>query len=242
MFVFFKMLNTYFFSEVHNNKFCSYSSMHFCVILASLFCVIVIFKAKLWLKRNDKAFRYISAAFLIITEIIYKYWEINNGATFMELLPLHFCDLTLIVTIYALLKNNCQATNLGLYWSILGSTLAILSPNITYGPPHFRFFHYFLVHFLPLICNLHFLITERIVISSKNNFLAIKYGYIVTISIFIMDIILNQNWFYMIYSPVKFISDFFGFPLYSILWYIFTNLCMRSTYFLLKFIRSSKKF
>ena len=231
------MTNLYIFSELHSDKFSPYSSTHFCVITMLAALTFRFASLKSWLQQNDKSFRYGSALFLIIVDVVYRYWALEKIVSYMDLVPLHFCDITYFITVYALVKNSKVAANIGLYWSILGSTLAIFSPSITYGPLHFRFFHYFGMHFIPMICNLHFWITGKISVSSKNNFSAICHANIVTFFIFIFDIILNQNWFYLMYCPIKSISDFLGSHLYSILWYILTNLSMRFIYLCLRNIK-----
>jgi hypothetical integral membrane protein (TIGR02206 family) len=228
------MLNFYIFSEIHNGKFSSYSFTHFFVLVLIFLSTIFFIKSKLWLKKNDKIFRYSFAVFLVTTELVYKYWILDKINSYIELIPLNFCDVTLFITIYSLIKNNKTTANIGLYFSILGGILAIIFPTISYGPSHFRFFHYFAMHYFVIICNFHFVLTEKITISNKANINAIIYANGITLLVFIIDLILKQNWFYLIYSPVKAISDFLGFPLYSILWYSFTSLLMRLSYIILK--------
>ena len=191
-------------------------------------------KLKRWLIKNDKLFRYGSAAVFIPVDIIYQYWNVHTHPLSLSMLPLGFCDITYMLTIYALIRNSSKVANLALYWSLLGGLLAVLAPVITYGPLHFRFFHYFFLHFILIICNLSFVITGKLAVSSKNNYKAILYGNILSFFIFILDFTLDQNWFFMMYCPVRSISDFLGFPLYTVLWPAFSNLCIRITYLALK--------
>lgn len=147
------------------------------------------------------------------------------------------CALTNVITIYALLFNKTKLFNYLIYYAMTGSMFALIFVDTTYGIPHFRYFHYFIVHYGFLLASLYYFITNRIQVTFKNYVIASIALFAYTMVILVADIILDVNWFYLFESPVKEISDFFGAPLYTILWIITIIILIFGWYLLLKGIR-----
>ena len=61
-----------------------------------------------------------------------------------EMLPFQLCDWTMIAVIVALLKEDRQRwLEVCYFWGIGGSLQAIITPNLQFGFPDFRFFSFF---------------------------------------------------------------------------------------------------
>jgi uncharacterized membrane protein YwaF len=74
------------------------------------------------------------------------------------------------------------------------------------------------VHYGFLLASLYYFITKRVEIKRKHFLKASLMLFIYTLLVLMADLLLKENWFYLFESPVKEISDFFGYPLYTILW------------------------
>ena len=159
------------------------------------------------------------------------------------MLPLTgFCALTNVLTIYALLFHREKLFGYLIYYALTGSMFALIFVDTSYGIPHFRYFHYFIVHFGFLLASLYYLFTQRIQVTKKNFLIAVKMLIIYTLLVLIADSLLNENWFYLFESPVKEISDFFGYPLYTILWMIAIFILTTIWYVILRFLDKRKLF
>jgi len=64
----------------------------------------------------------------------------------LEFLPLHLCDAAIFVGIFALLTRIPLACELLYFWALAGSTLAMLTPEVWYAFPDWRFVIFFLMH------------------------------------------------------------------------------------------------
>jgi hypothetical integral membrane protein (TIGR02206 family) len=64
----------------------------------------------------------------------------------LEFLPLHLCDAAIFVGIFALLTRRPLACELLYFWALAGSTLAMLTPEVWYAFPDWRFVVFFLMH------------------------------------------------------------------------------------------------
>ena len=62
------------------------------------------------------------------------------------LLPLHLCDLLLILGIAALFTRRPFLAEVVYYWAAAGTLMAVLTPDVRYGFPHARFVVFFGFH------------------------------------------------------------------------------------------------
>lgn len=68
------------------------------------------------------------------------------GAPWPEYLPLHLCDLTVLLCIWALLRRGPLAFELGYFWGLTGAVAALLTPDLRLGFPSAGFLHFFVGH------------------------------------------------------------------------------------------------
>jgi len=67
------------------------------------------------------------------------------------LCPLHLCDMAMFLAIYALLTRQRWAAELLYFWAGAGTTLAMLTPDLQFGFPHWVFFVFFGLHGLVVV-------------------------------------------------------------------------------------------
>lgn len=60
--------------------------------------------------------------------------------------PLHLCDMALLVAAYALVTRRPLAVECLWFWALSGTVLAIVTPDLLGGFPHWHYFVYFLHH------------------------------------------------------------------------------------------------
>ncbi len=68
------------------------------------------------------------------------------GRPWHSILPLHLCDLLVVLCVAALLGRNRFATELAWYWGCTGTFPAILTPDLHAGFPEWAFLHFFWGH------------------------------------------------------------------------------------------------
>ncbi len=63
-----------------------------------------------------------------------------------DLAPLHLCDLAIFIAAYALLTRRQLACEVLYFWAGAGTLLAMVTPDVWYGFPDWRFLAYFVLH------------------------------------------------------------------------------------------------
>jgi hypothetical integral membrane protein (TIGR02206 family) len=136
-----KMMNFQMFSSVH-----LLTLLLFAFITAGIFLCLSKFSNVKWIGT-------ILVCTLCISEISYQMWTISNGIwSIQKTLPLHLCSISTFIGIYLYFKRGSRLFYLFLYIGFIPPILALISPDIPYAFPHYRYIKYFLHHMaIPLM-------------------------------------------------------------------------------------------
>lgn len=132
--------------------------------------------------------------------------------------PFGLCAITNLLTIIALFTNCRKIIEVTLYWGLCGAFFSIIFVDISYMPPHFRFFHYFLVHFGFALGGLYFVITGKIHPTRKGVNRSCMILLVHSLGIYALDTMFDKNWLYMRASAISGLPGFLSGPLYTVLW------------------------
>jgi hypothetical integral membrane protein (TIGR02206 family) len=127
-----------------------FGAAHLCAITLTL--VLPILLALVFRRTQsivlDRAVRISLSAILICNYLGYVIYRWQHGyIDWREMLPMQLCDWTMIAVVVALLKENRKSwLEVAYFWGIGGSLQAIITPNLQFGFPDFRFFTFFLDH------------------------------------------------------------------------------------------------
>lgn len=209
------------FNENLNNKLEMFDLVHILtlVFLAVILVVFFLFRNKIAHEKFEKVFRITLGLFLLIFETSFHIWVLTRGGYSVGMIPfLGFCASVNLLTIIALLFNKIKMFNYLIYYALTGALFSLVFVDTTFTIPHFRYFHYFGVHFGFLLASLYYYFTKKLVINWRNFATAtmILFGY--NLVILALDLIFKQNWFYLIENPIPEISTALGAPFYTILW------------------------
>src|ERR1700681_3572868 len=69
-----------------------------------------------------------------------------GAVSWQQVLPLQLCDWGMVVVIVAMLSGNQRWFEVAYFWGLGGTLQAVLTPNLAFGPPDFRFFSFFISH------------------------------------------------------------------------------------------------
>ncbi len=120
--------------------------------LFALFLVCIgigwIYREREWLKKHEKVAGRILALVLFLQQGLLYLWFLTSGAfSWGESLPLYPCRLSILLSIWMLLKDHDKLYQVIFYWAIAGATVALLSPDTSsFSFPHFMFVQYFIGH------------------------------------------------------------------------------------------------
>ncbi|MBS3682291.1 TIGR02206 family membrane protein [Ornithinibacillus massiliensis] len=198
----------------------------FMVFLFIFGAVLLLFCSKKWItnKRTSNFFRIGLLIILVSSELSYQTWGILNGSwNPREFLPFQLCSIAGIVTMLALLTKNKKIIQVILFIGIVPSFLAVVTPELHHGFPHFRFWQFFIHHLILSWACIFLVLTSTLKITFKKTIESYLYllCYAAIIGFFINPIF-DANFLFLARTPststpLNFLGDGF--------WYYF-NLCM----------------
>ena len=84
---------------------------------------------------------------LLAGEVLLQYWYITTKSWKIEFgLPLQLCDVSIFMSIIMPILRSYQIFEVVYFIGIGGAIVAIVSPELWLGFPHFRFYHFFISH------------------------------------------------------------------------------------------------
>jgi len=84
---------------------------------------------------------------LVVNYFVYLSLVRQFGAVSWEqLLPLQLCDWAMVVIIIAMWTHRPRWFEVAYFWGLGGTVQAVLTPNLAFGFPDFRFFSFFVSH------------------------------------------------------------------------------------------------
>ncbi|MGH7587415.1 MAG: TIGR02206 family membrane protein [Gemmatimonadota bacterium] len=100
-----------------------------------------------WTASFGSGVRWWLAALLVASVTAYLALATSSGEIGpLDFLPFHLCDLAIFVAVFALLTQSRLACEILYYWALAGTTLAILTPDVSGSFPDWRWVAYFTTH------------------------------------------------------------------------------------------------
>jgi hypothetical integral membrane protein (TIGR02206 family) len=174
-------------------------------LLAILAIVLVNVSMVLWLKRAEvarKPVRYCLAGLLIAQEITLHLWYAYAGQwSPSQSLPLHLCGAAVILSVIVLVSKSYPLYELTYFWGFGGAIQALLTPNMTYGFPHYRFWQFFVSHGAIVTASVLMTFVEgyRPTVRSIWRTFAITNAYMIVVAG--LNLILDGNYLFICYKP-----------------------------------------
>jgi len=69
-----------------------------------------------------------------------------RGLDWLDILPLHFCDLAVLVAVWALATRQQAACEILYFWGLTGTLIAMLTPDLDHGLPDPHCVSFFALH------------------------------------------------------------------------------------------------
>ncbi len=148
---------------------------------------------------------------ILVRDVSVMSWE--------QMLPLQLCDWGMVVVIVAMWSGSLRWFEVAYFWGIGGTLQAVLTPNLRFGFPDFRFFSFFISHSGIIIGVIFLMLTRRYrprPMSILRVFAWSEFYFVVT---FIADGMTGCNYGFLLHKPeafsiLNFLSDWR--PLYLV--------------------------
>lgn len=196
--------------------FTLFSTEHFWFIGGGFLGILTLTMVSAFLPKYKFAqFSAIVILLIKIAELSYRH--IYVGEPIYSLLPLHMCNLTLIIAILTMLTKSQKLFQLTYFWC-LGALFAVITPDIKYSFPHPLTLSFYITHFYLLFAAIYGILFFNFKPTFKgwvNSFITLN---IFAFIIFFINKKLGTNYLYVNKIP-NFSSplDYFGqWPYYII--------------------------
>jgi len=163
--------------------------------------------------RVEKVIIGVLSAVLVLNYVVYLIFIRSHGtAIWQHMLPMQMCDWGMVVVIVAMLTGNQRWFEVAYFWGIGGTLQAVLTPNLPFGFPDWRFISFFTSH-CGIIIGVVFLMLVRryrpYPMSIVRVFLWSEFYFVVT---FLTDKLTDFNYGFLLHKPeafsiLSFLSD-----------------------------------
>ena len=164
-------------------------------------------------KRIEKAIIAALSAVLIFNYVAYLIFIRSQGVTdWRQMLPMQMCDWGMVVVIVAMWTGNQRWFEVAYFWGIGGTLQAVLTPNLRYGFPDWRFISFFTSHSGIIVGVVFLMLTRRYrpyPMSIVRVWLWTEFYFVVTL---ITDELTGFNYGFLLHKPeafsiLSFLSD-----------------------------------
>jgi len=196
-------------------EFQPYGLPHLTVIFLTIVLPFVL-AAIVWRTKSlriEKAIAGVLSAVLVLNYVVYLIFIRSRGTTtWQQMLPMQLCDWGMVVVIVAMWTGNQRWFEVAYFWGIGGTLQAVLTPNLRFGFPDWRFISFFTSH-CGIIIGVVFLMLTRqyrpYLMSIVRVFLWSEFYFVVT---FITDQLTDFNYGFLLHKPeafsiLSFLSD-----------------------------------
>jgi hypothetical integral membrane protein (TIGR02206 family) len=163
--------------------------------------------------RLERAIIALLTGTLVLNYVAYLIFVRSHGVvTWQQMLPLQLCDWGMVVVIVAMWTGNQRWFELAYFWGIGGTLQAVLTPNLRFGFPDWRFISFFTSHSGIIIGVVFLMLTRRYrpyPMSIVRTFLWSEFYFVVTL---IADELTGFNYGFLLHKPeafsiLSFLSD-----------------------------------
>lgn len=148
---------------------------------------------------------------LILCEVSFHLWLILTKQWEVADLPLQLCSLSTFLSLFLFLKKNQKVFNLLFFIGLLPAILSMVTPDIVYQFPHFRFLKYFLHHSAIPLAVLYFILFEGYRVPRKAVITSYLTLNVIAVPVFFLNVWLDTNFFFLASpSESETLLSFFG--------------------------------
>lgn len=191
------------------DKFILFGNAHIIAIVIG-FIVSLLFIILGFFVRKDSLAKFLAVVVLgiKIAELIYRYHYFGEKIT--DLLPLHLCNLTIILAGIMMLTSSKTVFQPLYFWGI-GALFAIITPDLRLGLNDFASISFFITHFFILFSIAYGLIHFKFRVSKAGAVGSFIFLNVVALGLFYLNQRLGTNYLYVNRPPSSATPvDFFG--------------------------------
>ncbi|ADU30280.1 conserved hypothetical protein [Evansella cellulosilytica DSM 2522] len=210
------MLESFFSRDMYRESAVFLSLPH--LVALTLFTISIIWLYFHRKKEYMKHVRWIILVILILSEVFLFYWSFSYSSwTTRHNLPLNLCSISLYLCIFMLIFKSKKIFEVLYFFGIGGAIQALITPDLFYTFPHFRFLHFFIAHVAIILSILYMVWIYRFAVTLHSLFKSFIVLNVIAIFVFIVNVRTGANYMFLAEKPAgPSVLDYLGpYP-----WYI----------------------
>src|SRR5437773_1973742 len=144
-------------------------------------------------------------AILVLNYVAYLIFVRSRGVVnWQDMLPLQLCDWGMVVVIVAMWTGSQRWFEVAYFWGIGGTLQAVLTPNLRFGFPDWRFISFFTSHCGIIVGVVFLMLTRRYrpyPLSIVRVWLWSEFYFVIT---FVVDQLTGFNYGFLLHKPEAF--------------------------------------
>ena len=216
-----------FFDRHHDSNFIMFSTPHLIALLIVAVCCLLLYWARFALRTHSgprQFIRLLLVILLIASEGGLHVWYVSNDIwSRSSSLPLELCGISLLLSVIMLLTRSKRLYAFLYFAGIGGAFIALLTPNLVYPFPHFRFLLFFIAHGSIILASLYMTWIEGCKPAWRSLFFTMLCLNAVAACVYAADALLDSNYMFLAHKPGTFsVLDYFGpYPYYLLVEEVF---------------------
>ncbi|PFA67927.1 TIGR02206 family membrane protein [Bacillus sp. AFS015802] len=183
--------------------FVLFSVSHLVAIIICLGCMVGLFVSRDHVQGSLKSvLKWLLIVLLVLSEVSFQVWYIINDQWDVTInLPFQLCSLSLYLCTIMLISKSYRIFEISFFASMSGAFIAIVTPELFFGFPHFRYFQFFLAHLTIILACLYMVWIEGYSLSIGSLVRAFLALNTIAVIVYIVNRITGANYMFLSHKP-----------------------------------------
>jgi hypothetical integral membrane protein (TIGR02206 family) len=197
------MIEKYAGFRIIGERFQIFSISHIIMLLLLVSTVVAFYLLRnIMSSKGKQAVRYCLAGFLLLSELTLYMWYNYTGVwNPIDSLPFQLCSISLMLSIVMLLTRNFLLFEVTFFLGVGGALQAMLTPELAYDFPHYRYFHFFLAHIAIILASFYMIWFEGYRPTMKSVWKAFAALNMLAGIVFIVNKVTGGNYMFLSRKP-----------------------------------------
>ncbi|MGD6942978.1 TIGR02206 family membrane protein [Cytobacillus gottheilii] len=205
-------------NQYETYPFIAYSASHIFMVIFLVIGIVALYFFRAKLREFDKGIRLSFFVILFTLEAGYHFWLYSTNQWESSIaLPLQLCSISLVLCLILHLTKSKMMFQFVYFLGVAGALMAVLTPELFLGFPHFRYFQFFITHIFIILTSFYFIFVLKYKPTVKGLVRSFIFLNICAALAYYANKLTGGNYMFLSYKPSNgSLLDYFGpYP-----WYI----------------------
>lgn len=180
-----------------------FSVSHVLAIIVSVGCMMGLYISRKRLQGSEKnLLKWLLIVLLVLSEVSFQAWYIINDQWDVTInLPFQLCSLSLYLCSLMLITTSYRIFEISFFVSMSGAFIAIVTPELFFGFPHFRYFQFFLAHLVIVMACLYMVWIEGYRLTFNSMIRAFVALNVLAVFVYLVNREVGANYMFLMHKP-----------------------------------------